>query len=140
METAYITNAAGHSIELELENVADDLKRIEIDINEWYGVSEASVMGYDFNDYIPAFINEMTEKQLTEAAIEVAKKIDTDINENFIGAEWENYYEQIEETFENEDFNVEISFTGKYELTEKEIWNDASWVISDWKEEAGIED
>lgn len=140
METAYITNAAGHSLEVELETVADDLKRIEIDINDWYGVAEYTVMGYDFNDYIPSFINEMTDEQLRTAAIEVAKKIDEHINEDFIGEEWENYHEQIEEAFEHEDFNVEIVFTGRYELSEKEIWNDSSWVIENWKEEAGIED
>ena len=97
-------------------------------------------MGYDFNDYIPSFINEMTDEQLRTAAIEVAKKIDEHINEDFIGEEWENYHEQIEEAFEHEDFNVEIVFTGRYELSEKEIWNDSSWVIENWKEEAGIED
>lgn len=128
-----------NSVEIDI-NVNEGIVSAEIDINEMYEKTDYRAWGFNLNEYRPENIDELSDEELEELAINAGAAIDSEIQENLIGMEQEHYGEIVEtaigdqlDYLDIEHTEINIEWTGTYSLTAEYAFTERTTIVSDWK-------
>lgn len=128
-----------NSVEIDMK-INEGIVNVEIDINEMYEKTDYRAWGFNLNEYRPENIDELSDEELKDLAINAGAAIDREIQENLIGMEQEHYGEIVEtaigdqlDYLDIEYTEINIEWTGTYSLTAQYTFNERFTIVSDWK-------
>lgn len=138
-KTMSVITVNHNSVEIDMK-INEGIVNVEIDINELYEETDFIVWGHSLNEYRPENIDELSDEELKDLAINAGAAIDREIQENLIGMEQEHYGEIVEtaigdqlDYLDIEYTEINIEWTGTYSLTAQYTFNERFTIVSDWK-------